>query len=65
MKQYDVFELSKDINPNIKKGLRGVVLQIYSDGIFEVEFVNDDGMNIEFDGHSRFTIDLSYIKMFN
>jgi hypothetical protein len=64
MKQYDIFELSKDLNPNIKKGKRGVVLQIYKDGIFEVEFVSDDGLNIEYEGHSTFTIDLSFIKMF-
>ena len=64
MKQYDIFELSKDLNPIIKKGKRGVVLQIYNDGIFEVEFVNDEGLNIEYDGRSTFTIDLSFIKMY-
>jgi hypothetical protein len=62
IKQYDVFILSKNINPNITRGMQGVVLEIWSDNDFEVEFVKDDGSNCEFEGNFTFTIDKSYIE---
>jgi hypothetical protein len=62
IKQFEVFILSKDINPNITQGMRGVVLEIWTKNDFEVEFVKDDGTNYDFDGHFTFTIDKSYIE---
>ncbi len=61
IKQYDVFELAKDINPNITKGMEGVILEIYDSKTYEVEFVKDDGSNYEFEGQFIFTINSSFI----
>ena len=61
IKQYDVFELAKDINPNITKGMRGVVLEIYNSKAYEVEFVKEDGTNYEFEDQFTFTVDNSFI----
>ena len=61
IKQYDVFELAKDINPNITKGMEGVILEVYDSKTYEVEFVKDDGSNYEFEGQFTFTIDSSFI----
>jgi hypothetical protein len=61
IKQYDVFELAKDINPNITKGMWGVILEVYSSKDFEVEFVKEDGTNYEFEGQSTFMVDSSFI----
>lgn len=60
-KQYDVFILSKDINPAITQGMQGVILEIWDDNRYDVEFVKEDGTNYEFEGQSTFTIDSSYI----
>ncbi len=61
IKQYDVFELTKDINPNITKGMQGVILEIYGSKTYEVEFVKEDGSNHGFEGQFTFTIDSSFI----
>ena len=61
IKQYDVFELAKDLNPNITKGMRGVILEIWTENAFEVEFLNKEGFNYEYDGKYTFTIDKTYI----
>jgi hypothetical protein len=61
LKQFDVFELAKDINPNIKQGMRGVILDIWGVDAYEVEFVKEDGTNYEYKGQSTFTIDGSFI----
>lgn len=62
IKQYDVFILSKDINPTITKGMQGVILETWNVDSYFVEFVKDDGTNYEFEGQSVFTIDNSYIE---
>jgi hypothetical protein len=59
--QYDVFTLSKDINPAVREGMTGVILEVLSRNSFEVEFVNEDGTNVEYLGQATFTIDLSFI----
>jgi hypothetical protein len=59
--QYDVFTLSRDINPAVKEGMTGVILEVSSNNSFEVEFVNNDGTNVEYLGQATFTIDLSFI----
>lgn len=61
IKQYDCFILEKDINPNITKGMEGVVLEIYDNGFYEVEFLKSDGTNYGFDNEFTFTIDKSFI----
>jgi len=61
IKQFDVFILAKDINPAITRGMSGVILEIWDNYSYEVEFVKDDGTNYEFDGQSAFTIDSTYI----
>ena len=64
-KQYDIFELLKDLNPNIKKGMVGVILEVYDENTYEVEFVKGDATNYEFEGKSTFTIKDSYMKQAN
>jgi ATP-dependent exoDNAse (exonuclease V) alpha subunit len=61
IKQYDTFTLGKDVNHLIVKGMAGVVLEIWSDDSYEVEFVKPDGTNYELNGQFIFTIDRSYI----
>jgi hypothetical protein len=63
VKQYDVFEVNREINPLVPKGSRGAILEVWEDGVFEVEFVGPDGQNIAYDGRSTYTIytkDISY-----
>ena len=62
MKQNDIFKLKKDLNPTIKRGMVGVILEIYNDNVFEVEFVDKDGRNFEYDGKFTFTIDKNMIE---
>ena len=46
IEQNQSFELSRDINPEITKGMMGVILQILEpDKSFEVEFPREDGGN--------------------
>jgi hypothetical protein len=61
IKQYDVFRLTKDINPKITRGMKGVILEIWPGNNFEVEFVKEDGTNYEFEGNFTFTIDETFI----
>ena len=56
MKQYDTFILKEDLNPEIKAGMTGVILEIYSQNDIEVEFVKQDGTNYEYNGQPTFTI---------
>jgi hypothetical protein len=61
VKQYDVFKLTRDLNAVITKDMEGVILEIWNDNSFEVEFVKDDGTNYEYNDQSSFTIDKSFI----
>jgi hypothetical protein len=56
VKQYDVFEVNREINPLVPKGSRGAILEVWEDGVFEVEFVGPDGQNIAYDGRNTYTI---------
>ena len=59
IEQNQIFELSRDINPEITKGMMGVILEILEpDKSFEVEFPREDGGNY---GDKTFTIDIEYI----
>jgi hypothetical protein len=56
MKQYQAIELINDINPVIKKGMIGVILEVLDAETYIVEFVKKDGTNYEYNG--EFTFDL-------
>ncbi len=58
-----VFILTKDINSEIRKGMIGVILLLYNQNAFEVEFVKKDGSNYEYNNQSTFTVDSSYIQL--
>jgi len=42
--------------------MRGVILEVYDEGTYEVEFVKDDGANYEYEGQGTFTIKSDVIK---
>jgi hypothetical protein len=63
MNQYDTFMLLEDLNPIIKKGMSGVILEIYDSEYIEVEFVNQDGSNIGYKEQFTFTINKKIIKI--
>jgi len=63
MKQYNTFILLEDINPVIKKGMTGVILEIYNENEIEVEFVKPDGTNYEYEGSPTFCIKTKIIKI--
>jgi hypothetical protein len=62
-KEYDIVQVTKDINPVIKKGMQGVILMKYSEHAFEVEFVKEDGTNYEYNGQSTFTLKADEIHL--
>jgi hypothetical protein len=62
MQRYQVIELIVDINPQLKKGMKGVILEIWDADTYEVEFVDDDATNIEFEGMSTFTLKTTDMK---
>ncbi|PIB36261.1 hypothetical protein BFP72_13105 [Reichenbachiella sp. 5M10] len=63
MKQYDTFILVEDINTVARRGMEGVILEVYDSSCIEVEFVEPNGKNIEFDGQSTFQISPASIKI--
>jgi len=63
VKQYDTFILKKDLNPAIKAGMIGVILEIYSKDDIEVEFVKDDGTNYGYNSEYIFTIKKDIIEI--
>lgn len=63
MKQFDTFELLEDLNPNIRQGMEGVILEIYNPMTIEVEFVREDGTNIKFEGQITYQISPEIIRI--
>ena len=61
--QYKTIELVVDLNPVIRKGLQGVILEIWDEQTYEVEFPDKDGVNLEFGGIATFTLNISFIKI--
>jgi hypothetical protein len=62
IEQYQSFELSKDLNPLIVKGMMGIILEILEpEKTFEVEFPQEDGSNFIYEGKASFTISSDYI----
>ena len=60
--QYDLIEITEDINPKIKKGMRGTILEKYDDDNFEIEVLNSEGVSISFDNQFTFTVERRKIK---
>ena len=63
MKQYDTFILKEDLNPEIKAGMTGVVLEIFTKDEIEAEFLKEDGSNYEYNGQATFTIKKDQINL--
>jgi hypothetical protein len=61
-KQFQAIELLKDLNPVISKGMIGVIIEIWDEDNFEVEFVQKDGSNYEFEGKFTFTVNSDIIR---
>ena len=55
-KQYQLIELTRDLNPAITAGMVGTILEVWSDKSFEVEFVDEEGFNYEYNGEATFTV---------
>ncbi|OAD90778.1 hypothetical protein A7A78_13780 [Aequorivita soesokkakensis] len=56
MKEYDIVKLKVNLNKNILKGMEGTILISYGNNEFEVEFLDNDKFNIEYEESSTFTI---------
>ena len=69
--QYQVVQIVENINPVIKAGMQGVVLEVWDDS-YEVEFLDDEGFNYEYEGKYTFTLNAKQlialdwdVRMFN
>lgn len=60
--QYQTIRLLKDINPVLKTGMTGVILEVWDKVTFEVEFLDKDGFNYTYSGQATFTLKRSDIK---
>ena len=56
MKQYQAIVPARDINPVIKMGMIGVILEVLDADTYIVEFVKEDGSNYEYDGQGTFDL---------
>jgi hypothetical protein len=56
MVQYQVVKSTEDINEKIKKGTKGVILEVLSESVFLVEFVNEKNETLD-DGMTTVTAD--------
>jgi hypothetical protein len=54
--KYQSIELVRDINPVLKAGMPGVILEVWDEGHYEVEFLDEDGFNYEYNGEAIFTL---------
>jgi hypothetical protein len=64
IEQYQSFELSRNLNPVVVKGMIGVILEIWEpDKIFEVEFCYEGGNNYVYEGRGTFTISIDDIVL--
>jgi hypothetical protein len=60
--QYQVIELTRDLNPILKAGVKGTILEVWDDYTFEVEFLDGVGFNYEYGGEQIFTLTANDIK---
>ena len=63
MKQFDTITLIEDLNPVIREGMEGVILEIYDNQNIEAEFVKSDGTNWSFDNSYTFAVPVTKIKL--
>lgn len=54
--QYQSIKLERNLNSLTIKGMTGVILEVYDNDNFEVEFVKEDGSNHEFEGQFTFMV---------
>jgi hypothetical protein len=54
--QYQSIKLKRNLNSLTIKGMTGVILEVYDNDNFEVEFVKEDGSNHEFEGQFTFMV---------
>ncbi len=62
LKEYDTVELLEDLNPSLRKGMRGVILKKYTEEDFEIEFLDKDGINIHNGIEFTFTANIRQLK---
>jgi hypothetical protein len=60
--QYDVVEITEDINPKVKRGMQGTILEKYNEDNFEIEILDNEGVNISFDNQFTFTVKRRQIR---
>ncbi len=61
--EYDVFELTREVNPVLRKGMQGTILMVLDFDNFLVEFVDNDGFNYVFEDEAVFTLNKSDFKI--
>ncbi len=55
--KYETFILTEDLGTEIRKGMKGAILEVYDNGeAYEVEFVNKDGTNYLLEGNATFSL---------
>ncbi len=60
--QYDSVQVSEDINPVIKAGMEGLVMDVYKDSA-ELMFNSETGMTYSFNGKNTFLIPIKKLKI--
>ncbi|QEC68637.1 hypothetical protein FRZ67_15465 [Panacibacter ginsenosidivorans] len=63
MKQYQIVELLVDLNPVIKKGMIGVILEIWNNENFEAEFLDYEGFNYTYNGNATFPLNIKDVRL--
>ena len=63
IEQYKAVILLEALNPIIKKGMKGCILEVWDDNMVEVEFIKPDGTNYEFKGGYTFAIAINKLKI--
>ncbi len=58
---YETIETTRDINPVAKKGMKGLIVEIWGNDGYEVEFVKEDGDSYQYNNESIFTLKAFYI----
>ncbi len=62
-KQYQIIELEADINPVLTVGMHGVILEVWDKETYEVEFLDEEGYNYEYEGKATFTLKASDMRV--
>ena len=56
IEQYDIIELAEDLNANLKKGMRGTVVEKLSEDEFEIEVIDNKGNTVQLGNNFTFTV---------